>query len=785
MKKNKIILAGATVAIAGLALASCKPQTEDNGDDGNYTRDDYNYVAAPEAPTNYSDLSNKEVKVWLNYNGTAGITYRGATAYPNPVDEKTYTTGTLLPTWKRFADVLKLDLKDVANYADKDDKASYKTFAGYGYTQKDGTGVDLYSNSVSNINTMGKDGYAQDLTPFIEQGKMPNFKKYLDENPSIKAQITSNGGIYYTPYFDGYNKFERAFVMDTTMVEKLLDTDDFSGFDTTVSGKGAESAKVVKEASYTPFIDATHNYKDAETKVKVSVKAQAKEITIKQTDNIIVQQNNSLKAGVSGKDLAQQFKNYLKAAFGHEVGSGKTYSKYSQIFVGEQAAYNCDELVALMRVVRANPSYLTGGDAETIETFIPRGEAKNRVANILDLAQIWGVQGLDSEANNFYFDANGKMHSLATTPSSYEALGLLNSLYKEGLIVNDFYRVPATGAQGTRNIARYLSKTANDYGYAFLMYDYTAATGAANDMADGVGTNPEGRKCANKTVQGIRAIVSPLTMWGNLTNWDHDQALTNMTGKTLMRYTESNRSLKSGSWCIPKSATNVDGALRLMDVTFSEWGALVNTFGPEEYWYVPKAKQAEGGHWIATDISGDEKAPVFSAGLVSAWQGVTTKPDFWSFMREYIGATHGIGGVRNNQCDFQATNAYAQVGVRNLANAIASGAVLLAQVKSTNGFGTSVPTNYSQSVAKTIAAQYEPLTDFWTDPGKESPDAWVTIVVNGLGYTGTVCTDDAGAAHTLAEVRACEAKYNELYLYTLANSVDPNAVPSYANPKKA
>lgn len=776
MKKNKIILAGATVAIAGLALASCKPQTEVEGSD-NYDRDYYNYEAAPSAPTSYTDLAKKEVKVWLNYKGSAGITYQKADSYLNPVDGKTYTNGTLLPTWKRFAEVTKLELTDVTDYSDKDDKGSYSKFSGQDYKTKNGDGVDLFSNSVSNINKMGTDGKALDLTPYIENGTMPNFKKYLDEHASIKAQITVNGKIFYTPYFDGYNKFERAFIMDTSMVEKLLDTDDFSNFDTTVSGKGAESEKVVKEASYTPFIDATHNYKDATTTVKVSVNGKAQNISIKQTDNIIAQQNTSLKAGVSGKELAQQFKTYLTAAFGDLVGEGKTYSKYSEIFTSEKAAYNCDELVALMRVVRANPGYLSNNEVDSVEVFFPRGEAANRVANILDLAQIWGVQGLDSEGNNFYFDANGKLHSLATTPSSYEALGLLNSLYKEGLIYKDFYYYDKNNANGNKYLNKYYTKTVSGYGYGFMMYDYTATTGAANDLAEGVGTDPSVRKTPEGyKAQGIRAVVSPLTMWANQKNWDHEQSLTDMTGKTLMRYLESNRSLKTGSWCIPSTAPNPEGAARLMDVTFSDWGALVNTFGPEEYWYRPSDK-AKGTNWVAIDLSGDEKSPVFAGGLVKAWQDAKT--DFWSFMREYLGATHGIGGVRNNQADFQATNVYAQTGVTNLNKAIESGAVQLALVKDEYGFGTSVPTTYAVSV-KAEGSQFEPVTVFWTDPGKTSPDAWVTIVINGLDYKGTVCTDKAGKAYTLEQVRSAEQRYNELYLYKLANSVSSSIIPDYA-----
>ena len=54
---------------------------------------------------------------------------------------------------------------------------------------------------------------------------MPNFKKFLDANPTIKSAISVSGHIYYTPYFDGYNTIERMFIMDSNIVKKILDED--------------------------------------------------------------------------------------------------------------------------------------------------------------------------------------------------------------------------------------------------------------------------------------------------------------------------------------------------------------------------------------------------------------------------------------------------------------------------------------------------------------------------------------------------------------------------------
>ncbi len=768
MKKKVLTVAGLAV-VSGLALAGCKPTTNVTGGSV-YNKDGYHYEAAPTAYQYTGTLAKTDVNVYLNYQGTSGVSYVGSTAYTNPIDGETYQQGKILPTWTELGRVTGTSVKDVASYTDKTDDATYETVSGQAFKSKDGKGIDLFANTVKNINSMGADGKAHDLLPYIEQGKMPNFEAYLKANPSIKEQITSNGKIFYTPYFDGYNEIERMFIMDTEIVQILLDTDDFSKFDATMSGKGG-SDKTLKEANYQPFINADYNYA-ADTTVKVSVKAQAKEITIKKTDNIIKQQNASLANGVSGKDLAQQFKNYLKAAFGHEVGKGKTFEKYSDIFASESAAYNADELVALMRVVKANPSTVSKGKAETVEVFFPRGEAANRVANILDLAQIWGIQGLDAESNNFFFDANGKLQSLGTTKASYDALELLHDLYAEGLIVSNFYYVPSEKAQANKGLDTYFKKTVNDSGVGFLMYDYSASIGAANDAVEGIGTKPENRngKFKDASVTGIRPVVSPLTMWATEKTWKHDQALSDMTGKTLTRYVESNRTLKTGSWCIPSTAENVDGALRLMDVIFSDYGALVNTFGPTNYWYQPTIDgKKTTDPMIATDLGGSEKAPVLSQALAAEIQ--RSGKDFWSYMRENVGATQGIGGVRNNQADFQATNAHAQVGLTNVKNAIASGAMILAQVKNSYDFSTSVNVNWT--VSTKVTAENDGITSFWTDPKTTEATNWCYVVVNGS--SGEVTSGSVSKQkYTLEQVLAHLDPYARLYLYQYANSLGDN-----------
>lgn len=777
MKKKTLALTGLVVA-AGLSLASCGPK--ESVVEGSATnKDGYTYEAAPTF-TPYSD-SLGEVKVYLNYQAKSGVTYRQETAYTNPFDGQTYQQNDILPTWKEFAKNCNITIKDVASYTDKSDNDTYKTVSGKSFLASEG-GMDLFMNTVANITKMGVEGNAYDLTEYIEKGNMPNFKAYLDENPDVKNQITTKDGkIFYTPYFDGYNDIERMFQMDTSMVDIVLNATNFDDFDTSINGDKKADSKVVSGGYYQPFINAEFNY-DKDTQVQVSVNSKLQNITIKKTTNIIKQQNELLNraGGCTGKELAQQFREYLENAFGSYVGSNKIYKTYAEIFTSEAAAYNADELIALMRVIKANPLKVTNNDKDTVVTFFPRGEAQNRVANILDFAQVWGISGLDSEANNFYFDANGKINALGSTTAAYDALELLNQVYNEGLILKDFWNVPSK-ANNAKYLNQYWKKTSNDYGYGFMMYDYCASTsGSSNDAVAGVGTKTEDRKTPEGYEStGIMPVLSPLTMWGTEKTWKATQSLSDTTGKTLIRFSESNRSLKSGSWCIPKTATNVAGAVRLMDFLFSDYGSLINTFGPTDYWYHPTTDTTETPLW-ATDIAGAEKAPVFGNKLTDELQAQNA--DYWTYMRNYVGSTQGIGSVRNGQADFQATNAYAQTGLKNVKNAIFSGALKLAKVQTTANFYKSVFIgNYGQ--APTDSTSYDAVTKFWEDNKSSVVSGWAQYVVRPVGadYSNTVvATGTDETKYTFKQVKDKIAIYNTVYLYTLVSGQGNSYVPDYA-----
>ena len=138
----------------------------------------------------------------------------------------------------------------------------------------------------ANIEAMGKKDKAVDLLQYVNQGKMPAFKAWLDANPTMAKAITKGGKIYYTPYFDGYQDVERMFVMDTNVTKAVLDATDFTDFDDIKSGKGGAD-NTLKEAKYTPYMDAEYNYRAKTTTVPCLDGDKVVNIDIKQTKNII------------------------------------------------------------------------------------------------------------------------------------------------------------------------------------------------------------------------------------------------------------------------------------------------------------------------------------------------------------------------------------------------------------------------------------------------------------------------------------------------------------------
>jgi len=811
MKKRNFALCGLALA-AALTVAGCDKKDDPTGKKQENTYQAHTFMEAP-ADTVYT-TDGGALDIHLNYQAKQGVTYQGTagTSWANAVDGVTYVKGALLPTWQAFAEKTKTTIREASNYnGDKDDDSYTKVKENSFKSDDKKQEIDLFYNSTKNIQDMAKNNNAVNLSSYIEAGKMPNFKKYLDKNPAVKEEIYyKNGeksGIYFTPYFDSYNDVERNLVMDSELVQKVLDNPN-AEYDTKTKNGTKGDSNVIPNVKYKPFIHSLYNYAN-DTKVKVSVNGKAQEITIKKTDNIIKQQNELLEKGTTGKALADQFKAYLQAAFGEYVGEGKLYANYSQIFTEEQAAYNVDELIALMRVVKANPGLITGDPYKEVETLFPRGQASNRIQNMLHFAQVWGVQGLVSEKDFLYFLQDGTLNDARTTKASYDALDNLAALYSEGLILTDFWYYSDSAKDGNAYLNKYFKKSTSDYSYGLMEYDYIATQCVANDIFDGIGTTAASRKSFKGEVKGIKPILPPLTMWPTDNTVTHTQDLTDFTGKTLMRHYDENRSIKGNSWCIPANSDNVEGAVRLMDYLFSEKGLFIQDFGPEAYWAKPDLskgdKLAEGltfdakKTYIAVDGGAGAPAPILSLAQKAMIQ--PTNLDFWTYMRGCMGSTHGIGHERTGAIQVQATNFYGQKGYSALEASFANGVTDLSLVdkdgdgnSATVTWNTSVPVNnYNNIPGKSTEAakSYDCVTSFWSaDKQGGSPLGWVYVVAKGgwtaLGDSVNIgVAANSGATITKKVVNEQLDNMNKLYLYPCAKSLNDNFdatgfIPDYA-----
>jgi hypothetical protein len=303
-----------------------------------------------------------------------------------------------------------------------------------------------------------------------------------------------------------------------------------------------------------------------------------------------------------------------------------------------------------------------------------------------------------------------------------------------------------------------------------------------NSKVDGVGTDDSKRKGDFKDtkVDGMMPVLSPITWWQTKTGGNpyEDDFDASKGYSTLIRYEESNRALKGNSWCIPTTADNKDKAVELMDYLMGEEGKRINDFGPSKYWKDGKAD--------SFSYAG-EKTPQFNDTFKSMIS--EAKTDFWSFLRGYLGSTHGIGYVRSATINYLATNKYAQVGTANIETSIADEASVLCKVdKYSSGatFDTCVPTAGYNSIGTTDQDKYAAITAFWAeDKCADDELGWVKVVKNL--YTNAEFNDDtvlgkSGSSkdkdYTMNIIHAQMSDRVKIYLGTMAKAF--NAVPEYA-----
>ena len=255
---------------------------------------------------------NVEIKFNLAYgNNNQTMTYNQSTPLELP-DGTTVSAGQLKPMWQKLEKDVNATFKDVTI---QDQKATemMKTAAANGF--KDA--VIYGGNSIATtLMSYGAEGRFVNLTELMNDGKLPNLKNYLDNNPMIKSSITAyDGNIYHVPYIAEVGQFARGYTMRKTWVTKLLDVADVNYDTSTVISKAYEGfwkGDLARTGS---------NGGTVTPKTGVDV-------TKKTDENIIVLMNQT---SMNGAELAKCLKDYIKRNY--------DYTNPSELYLGAKAAY--------------------------------------------------------------------------------------------------------------------------------------------------------------------------------------------------------------------------------------------------------------------------------------------------------------------------------------------------------------------------------------------------------------------------------------------------------------
>ena len=613
------------------------------------------------------------LRMATGYNSAkTGITFDSETAGEGITlaDGNTYNAGSLKPTWVALEGILGVHFEDKyqGNSAAKE----------FEYWKDRLNEVDMVAGPAATLNEYGEVGSLVNLAEHMDQ--LPNFKAYLDANPIVRLSImgnTSTGAIYFSPYFDGVNDIERMPLMRVDYAAKLLD------------GEGeftAEACKDIAAPVYTPYMP-TEGTVEIETP---TADGKGTQVLVKNYDkagNIIAKMNE--KGVMSGVEAVNMLRTYIDEAYDGYYGTTR-----SNLFIGQDAAWDVDEMVALLRCVVANPQTLNGKDS--IQGMFSREDNNNqrRVDLIRFAGHLFGVRGMESRQDFLYFDTDGALKDARQQPEAYAAMAKMHDMVAEGLISQAYVDA------AEENSSTYLE---NDNG--FLSYDYNQTQTVMN---------------ATKLQEGEKymAIMVPVAKWFDGTE-----------GGVFMRFTESWRSVKTDAWAISKAGTDanpgaLEKALALIDYAYSEEGQILMSYGPAAF-------IKEGETFL---FNGKEMPVIADATYAELWE--KANGNYTNYARQFLGST--LSFVKSQAFEYQCTHEVGKEGAGYISAAIGLGTIKhpLLEVAE-NPWYTSVPTVLPNT--KTENDELNTYTELTSNGkfamNKGGENLFVDIIVNGL--TGT------------------------------------------------
>lgn len=594
-------------------------------------------------------------------------------------DGKTYHTGDLKPTWVAVEEKLGVAFEDKyqGNSAQKE----------FEYWKERLSEVDMVSGNATQLSEYGEAGSLVNIAEYLDS--MPNFKAYLEASPIVRLSITGNtstGAIYFSPYFDGVNDIERMPLMRTDWVEKLLNGE--GEFTADKCGKTAAPA-------YTPYMPTSGKV----TVDVVTADGTAVETVTKDYDaagNIVAKMNEV--GSMSGVDAVNMLRTYIDEAYNGYYGENR-----ADLYVGQNAAWDADELVALLRCVVANAPTLNGTDQ--IYGLFSREDNNNqrRVDMFRFAGTLFGVRGLESRQDYLFVGADGMLHDARQEADTFNAMAKMNEMTKEGLISKSFI-----------DMSEESSKTMLENDLGFMHYDYNQTQTVYNATA-----LQEGEK--------YMAVMVPVAKWFDGTNADG----------VFMRFTESWRSVKTDGWGISKagvagSEDKLNAALKLIDFAFSPEGQILMSYGPDAF-------IKPGATFV---FNGKEMPVIADATYEELW--AKAKGNYTNYARMYLGST--LSFAKSQAFEYQCTEEVGKEGAGHISAAIGLGVIKHPELAvASNPWYTSVPTVLPRTKADNdLINTYTDLLNRFS-PNKGGENALVNIIVNGYAEEGLANAEEAVA----------------------------------------
>ena len=681
MKNMKSLVSLLLALVMVLALAACG---------GNKLE------VAPAAPTEpaavqATEAPVEEVKDPLAFE--AGTVLRMATGYNSAktglffdaetagdgitlADGKTYQAGDLKPTWVEVQNVLGMKFENMyqGNGANKE----------FQYWQDRLNEVDMVSGNATQLSEFGEAGSLVNIAEHLD--KMPNFKAYLEANAIVRLSVTGNvdnGAIYFSPYFDGVNDIERMPLMRVDWAKKLLD------------GEGeftAEKSGTTAKAVYTPYMPT-------EGKVTVDVvkaDGSAVEQVTKDYDaagNIVAKMNEA--GPMSGIEAVNMLRTYIDTAYAGYYGTNR-----SDLFCGQNAAWDADEMVALLRCVVANAQTLNGTD--TIQGLFSREDNNNqrRVDLFRFAGVLFGIRGLESRQDYLYVGTDGVLHDARQEADTYVALEKMNAMAQEGLISKSYL-----------DNSKESSSTMLENDMGFMSYDYNQTQTILNETK-----LQEGEK--------YMAVMVPVAKW----NDGEDK---------YMRFTESWRSVKTDGWGISVAGINGDenklnAALALIDYAYSPEGQILMSYGPDAF-----IKTGE-----TFNFNGKEMPVIADATYAELWEKASG--NYTNYARYYLGST--LSFVKSQAFEYQCTHEVGKEGAGYISNAIGLGVIKHPELAVTeNPWYISIPTVLPTTQAENdeIAGLTELRNSYSPNKGEDQINYFCDQIVGGYTHDGMGSAEEA------------------------------------------